>query len=196
MHLWNSVQNPGGIQQVITDGGHAKVLSISDTIAATSTLWGLDQSGILNAPWYGGGDKYFGFRFEISGQWYYGWARVMIPSDHLSFTIKDYAYNATPNASIFAGQMPTGLDEIKQGKGSSVWFYPNPFAISAKLNVSENMNDARLIIYDLTGKIMKTFYPISGKQFTIDRENLPSGLYFYELKDQMNFSTGKLIIIN
>ena len=65
-----------------------------------------------------------------------------------------------------------------------------------ELKNKENMNDARLIIYDMSGKIIKTFYPVSGKQLTLERENLPAGLYYYELKDLKNIMTGKLIIIN
>ena len=48
-------------------------------------------------------DKYLGLRFFIKGQPHYGWARLDITS-FTQWVIKDYAYNATPNKPILAGQ--------------------------------------------------------------------------------------------
>ena len=48
-------------------------------------------------------DKYLGLRFIIDGKTHYGWARLYVTST-TQWVIKDYAYNATPNMPIFAGQ--------------------------------------------------------------------------------------------
>ena len=48
-------------------------------------------------------DKYLGLRFIIDGKTHYGWARLDVTST-TQWVIKDYAYNATPNMPIFAGQ--------------------------------------------------------------------------------------------
>jgi len=48
-------------------------------------------------------DKYLGFRFIINGQTHYGWARLEVETT-TKWVIKDYAYNATPNKPIHAGQ--------------------------------------------------------------------------------------------
>lgn len=48
-------------------------------------------------------DKYLGLRFIINGQKHYGWAQLEVVSATKWF-IKDYAYNATPNMPILAGQ--------------------------------------------------------------------------------------------
>lgn len=53
--------------------------------------------------WIGTFDKYLGFQFYINGKVHYGWLRLDVVS-HFQWTIKDYAYNATPFAPILAGQ--------------------------------------------------------------------------------------------
>ncbi|MFI5172785.1 MAG: Calx-beta domain-containing protein [Chitinophagales bacterium] len=53
--------------------------------------------------WPGATDKYLGLRFSVGADEFYGWARLDCGPDHHSFTIKDYAYNATPNEAIVIG---------------------------------------------------------------------------------------------
>lgn len=53
--------------------------------------------------WGDNTDKYLGLRFIINEQIHYGWARLYVKSA-TEWIIKDYAYNATPNALILAGQ--------------------------------------------------------------------------------------------
>ena len=53
--------------------------------------------------WKDKNDKYLGLRFLVNGQTHYGWARLDVTSAS-NWVIKDYAYNATPNLPILAGQ--------------------------------------------------------------------------------------------
>jgi hypothetical protein len=63
---------------------------------------------------------YIGFKFQISGQTHYGWARVLVrfnPNFHkheLSMHLFGYAYETTPNQSIKAGQTagPVSLNDM------------------------------------------------------------------------------------
>ncbi|MEO6347608.1 MAG: hypothetical protein ABIO60_06830, partial [Aquaticitalea sp.] len=61
--------------------------------------------------WGGMMDKYLGLRVLINGQTHYGWARMDVATN-TQWTIKDYAYQATPNTPILAGQMVLGVEEI------------------------------------------------------------------------------------
>lgn len=65
--------------------------------------------------WVGAVDKYLGLEFKILGQTHYGWAKLSIGSNAEFFTIKEYAYNATPLTAINAGDkgLSTGVDENK-----------------------------------------------------------------------------------
>lgn len=53
--------------------------------------------------WANKADRFLGLRFEINGKKHYGWAQLEVKSATEWF-IKDYAYNATPDKPILAGQ--------------------------------------------------------------------------------------------
>ena len=55
--------------------------------------------------WLGVEDKYLGLRIDIGGQWYYGWLRLDVGEIGEFVTVKDYAFEATPNVPISAGDM-------------------------------------------------------------------------------------------
>lgn len=63
-----------------------------------------DQQNECYAYWQSKSDKYLGLRFIIDGKTHYAWARIEFIS-LTQWTIKDYAYNATPDSPILAGQM-------------------------------------------------------------------------------------------
>jgi hypothetical protein len=63
--------------------------------------WG---ATIISGSWSGQSDKYLPLRIVVGTNTYYGWARLDVAYGGTSFTIKDYAYNSTPNQSILAGQ--------------------------------------------------------------------------------------------
>lgn len=53
--------------------------------------------------WANKGDRFMGLRFFIDGKTHYGWAQLEIVNA-TQWVVKDYAYNATPDKQIFAGQ--------------------------------------------------------------------------------------------
>jgi hypothetical protein len=184
----------GSQEVIINPDGHAKVLSKFDSINSNTLQWGYDGYGILNAPWYGGGDKYFGFRFKISGQWHYGWARVNIPSDHLSFTIKDYAYNQTPNIPIYAGQTSENgiINPLDLGK-NVISIYPNPASGIYQLNLNFKPNCSyRIEIYNSAGKMIWSDNLYETEQL-IDISSQPEGIYSVVLIVNEKIYTKKVI---
>ena len=73
--------------------------------------------------------------------------------------------------------------------------YPNPFSSSASINSTAFLNSAELTIFNIYGQKVKTVSNLSGTTIKIERENLNSGIYFYELKQGIkNIATGKLIV--
>jgi predicted outer membrane repeat protein len=78
---------------------------------------------------------------------------------------------------------------------NQIIIYPNPFNNSATIQLITNVKYSELNLYNMSGQKIKTINDISGDQIKIERENLSSGFYFYELKqDKKIISTGKLII--
>jgi sugar lactone lactonase YvrE len=95
-------------------------------------------------------------------------------------------------------ELPTvaSVSTIQQS-GIEVQILPNPFNTSTTLKISGNKGTEpiNLLVYDITGKEVKTKNTISGQQITIERGNLTSGIYFYSLlQNNQLINKGKLII--
>jgi len=77
--------------------------------------------------WSGQTDKYLGVQFTIGTSTHYGWVRMDVGTDGKTFTLKDYAYNATAATTVLAGDMgvsainefsPPGLGSACTGNGT------------------------------------------------------------------------------
>ena len=51
----------------------------------------------------GAGDKFIGFRFKAGANTHYGWMKVNVASDYKTLTVKEVAFNKTPDAEIEVG---------------------------------------------------------------------------------------------
>ena len=73
--------------------------------------------------------------------------------------------------------------------------YPNPFTRSTTIQFNSSLENAQLDIYNIYGQVLKTIVAVSGDHIIINRENLSSGLYFYELNQgAKQISRGKIVI--
>jgi len=72
---------------------------------------------------------------------------------------------------------------------------PNPFSFQTTFQSSIPFENARLLVYNSLGQLIKTINNINGLQVTLSRDNLPNGLYFAHIM-QGNKSIGsqKLVI--
>ena len=71
--------------------------------------------------------------------------------------------------------------------------YPNPFSSQANFSVNEYQKNATLKIYSLTGQLIKNIN-FSGQQVVFEKENLESGIYFYQISSEnKTLATGKII---
>ena len=141
------------------------------------------------------GYKYLALKLTVGTNTYYGWARLDFLEMSGSFTIKDYAYESTPNACIQAGR--TTLGSTENGTTPIFSVFPNHFISSTTIQTIENLNNATLTIYNSYGKMVKQVTNISGQTATLTRENLSSGLYFIRLTEENKIiAAEKLIIID
>ncbi len=89
----------------------------------------------------------------------------------------------------------TGIENNFKEENNGLKVYPNPFKSIVNFEIEENLDDnAKLIIYDLQGKVLETS-DINSKRFswTPSRQNMKEGFYFYKLINGNKVSTGKLI---
>ena len=141
-----------------------------------------------NYDWAYTSDKYIGLRFLINGQIHYGWARLDVFYG-LEWTLKDYAYQATPNTMILAGEMPTlGLDNE-----------------NVLTNIKITSSDNKISVYNLNETHHYTLFSITGQSVlsgSVSKDNsmintstLSSGLYVIELSNNRTKQTIKKKVI-
>lgn len=87
----------------------------------------VEEQLVLGSPSYedwNGQTAFAGVKFTIAEQFHYGWMRFEVSEAGDSFTLLDYAYNATPNEGLLAGQMYASY-----GCMDSLALNYNPYAI-------------------------------------------------------------------
>lgn len=88
----------------------------------------------------------------------------------------------------------TGINQLNINSQHPL-IYPNPFNSFATIQLKTTIKNAELNIYNLTGQKLKTINNLSGDKIEVHKDNLPSGLYYFNLiEDQKTIATEKLII--
>jgi hypothetical protein len=162
-------------------------LSTSNSICASLATWydfnnpGTLALGTNIGHWVGASDKYLALKLIVGTNTYYGWARIDILSNSASFTIKDYAYESTPNVCIQSGQNNLNSTEFSNKNLYSI--FPNPFEASTTIQTNSNLKNATLNIYNSYGQIVRHVNNLSGHTICLSRGTLSSGLYFIQLTE-------------
>jgi hypothetical protein len=86
----------------------------------------------------------------------------------------------------------TTVAELKQDASLP---FPNPFSSYTEITVGKELNDASLLLYNVFGQKVREMDAINGKHISLLRENLPSGIYIYEITEkEMRIGNGKLVV--
>ncbi len=174
-------------------------LSTSSAICASLTTWydsnnpGTMGLGASTGYWPGATNKYLALKLVVGSNTYYGWARLDFLAMSGSFTIKDYAYQSTPNTCIQPGQTVSGIDENTNKTISSI--FPNPFISSTTIQTIANLKNASLTICNSYGQTVKQIKNISGQTVSLCRDNLSSGVYFIRLTEENKIIAVEKLII-
>ena len=160
-------------------------LNSGDIISSAQSNWygGSSNVGTLNyvscyggfggSNWCGVTDKFLGLRFQISGNTHYGWAKLDVSASGDSFTVKEYAYNATPDESINAGQTSLSINEFSLNSVKIV-------ALNKSIglyNLSENTD---FNVFDISGKSVLQG-STTDTNYVIEANGISSGIYILEL---------------
>ncbi len=78
---------------------------------------------------------------------------------------------------------------------NEIRLYPNPFSLTAKLEMQLPVQNATVTIENYLGQTVKQFNKISGSEITISRDNLPAGLYFVQVTQNNSVVTAAKFII-
>ncbi len=95
---------------------------------------------------------------------------------------------------LFKYGLITGIMEnIELNNTSSV--FPNPFSVSTTLQLTEDLKNATLRVYNCLGHTVKQTNNISGNTIIFNKDNLPGGLYYLHLtQNNQTITTEKLIV--
>ena len=81
-------------------------------------------------------------------------------------------------------------------KNMNIAVFPNPFHDKTSLQIKNvELKNPRLILLDVTGKMVDEIYSTTTNEITIYRNQLNAGIYFYQLfDDKIEVATGKIIV--
>lgn len=149
------------------------------------------SSGTYNGPW-GGQDRAIGLKINIGGNTHYGWARVAVQSGYNGFTIKEYAYEATPDVHVQAGstQSFVGFDETDWIHHTQVFNYNNELTVRFNGLIPPG---ATLQVFDVSGRILLAT-SINGTVHTEPISNLVAGVYVVNIQSDEGVLSRKVYV--
>ncbi len=123
---------------------------------------------------------------------YYGFSKLL-PTVSGTYTFQA-TYNGITCSQPFEIINPTGITEVNTSE-ITIHSYPNPFYTTVTINWSHSISNGELNLFNEFGQIIKTLKKISGKTITLNRNNLPAGIYFVRLTQNDHvIATEKLAI--
>ena len=139
-------------------------------------------------PWVNQTDKYLGLKLIKNSQTYYGWARLNVGKNSNTFTIKDYAYESTPDTKILAGNIGLVGIEVKGLPGVSVFAAGNKISIGLKGNA-----EAQISVKNVLAQEVKNL--VTSDNFSeISMEGAGTGVYFVSITREGQTGTEKIYI--
>jgi hypothetical protein len=95
--------------------------------------------------------------------------------------MNDYVYKET-----------TAIEDVDADK--SLCVYPNPFTASTTIKPTADLQHANLQLYNAAGQIVRQIDNLSGSSISLERGDLPNGIYNIQLK-QGNATIGSTRVV-
>jgi ribosomal protein S11 len=103
--------------------------------------------------------------------------------------------NTDSSTNFFIAKLDGTTGLAKTNNFEAIKTFPNPFSDQTTLYLSVPYKHATLVIYNSFGQSIKEINNISERTITLQRDNLPSGIYFIQIvEDNQIIGTNKLII--
>ena len=75
-------------------------------------------------------------------------------------------------------------------------YYPNPFNDATTITSSLELQNATITIFNISGQEIHKIRNINGNIFTINRDNISNGVYFFQISNDSKIIATEKIIIN
>lgn len=178
-------------------------LNINDPIDATQTAWnGTANGGYLTMAWiyttggsygnwFGASDKYLGLRFSVGGNTHYGWCRLTIDATCTLMTVKDYAYDDSPNTGIAAGDDGTvGINDPFLPETIDIFAYNKVLTVDLK---DVELNQAQLSLVSVNGQQVLNS-PLNNVRSEFSLATLKRGIYLATIRSEEGVLTRRIYI--
>lgn len=170
---------------------NSMVDSTLNWIAASNTMaYNVDGANPYQENWNGVTDKYLGLKFVVGGNTHYGWSKLTVDAIADVITVKDYAYNSTPNEGLLTGATEANLTEKDI---ENLVNFVNQANNTVNVIVNGNLTEGVVSVVSTTGQIISTV-AINGKTFSVDMNGLSSGIYLVNVAFAEGSMTKKIIV--
>jgi hypothetical protein len=133
--------------------------------------------------------KFLPLRFENLGSTYYGWVRLDVPIDALSFTVIDYAYTDDPDHSTITGDM-VGISEAAIQNQINIFVSNN--AVTVELGASKAI-EGTIEILNISGQLISRS-SVTNASTVITLENAKTGIYLVTVKQAHSSYTKRIFV--
>ena len=135
-------------------------------------------------------DGFVGLKFQNSGNTHYGWARIEVANDGTVLSVKEYAFESTPNTAINAGETANGPVGIADLENSVVI---NNFNNQLNVESSQILTNGIINVVSMSGK------QVVSKSFTsnlerIDLNDLSTGIYMVNVNSDEGVINKKIYV--
>jgi hypothetical protein len=181
---------PGGYDYALALNSGQMIDNTLNWIAATNTMaYNVNTANPYNENWNGVTDKYLGLKFVVAGNTHYGWARLDVLAIADIWTLKDYAFNASPNTGLTAGQM-TGVSTLAM---ESLVHFVNQPNNTVKVVVNGGLTEGAITLVSANGQTVSTGN-VDADQYIVDLNGLAAGIYVINAEFAEGSMTKKVIV--
>lgn len=143
-----------------------------ESFDATNNCWGTTDSSAIAAKIFDGYDD---------------------PSKGLASFFPAIPY--TPGAPVGNCQIVTALPS-DDAAIEPARLYPNPMSDHAILTAGKELKNASVMIINLLGEVVQQKAGLEGKEFSISRDGLPTGIYLVQLRENgKSVTTVRMIVL-
>jgi hypothetical protein len=159
-------------------------------IATTNTMaYNVASANPYSENWNGVTDKYLGLKFIVGANTHYGWARLDVQAIGDVWTLKDYAFNATPNGGIMAGQV-AGVNTMEM---ESLLHFVNQADNSVKVVINGDLTEGKISLISAAGQVVSTGN-VDSNEFNVSLNGLSAGIYVIAAEFAEGTMTKKVIV--
>ena len=211
IRLFNSSATVINNTIVYNEGNGISISDVSTVTISNTIIWGNNSLSVVVFDPFGSivNVKYSNIQGGYAGTGNMDLSPVFTDSVNNDFTLQSgspcidagdpNSQNDPDGSTADMGALPidqnVGIKDERVVTDYGIRIFPNPFSAFTTVEFENENNEKHgLIIYNSTGQIVRVIENITGGEIIIDRENLKSGLYFFQLISNLgNINHGQII---